>query len=99
MLGDMPLVASTTLDRLIEMFARERPDAIVPCLGGRRGNPALIGRKLFPHLVALHGDEGARTILSDPRHRVLECVVNDPGIFADVDTPEGLAALVNRRAD
>lgn len=93
LLGDMPLVRSRTLDEMIAAFARERPDAVVPCLSRRRGNPALIGRSLFAQIMLLEGDAGARAVLADPRHHVLEREVDDPGIFTDVDTPEALAAL------
>ena len=93
LLGDMPQVTSRTLDRLIARFALDRPDAIVPTQGGRPGNPVLIGRALFPRLFDLTGDTGARNVLQDPRHRIVECAVDDPGVLVDVDTPEMLAAL------
>lgn len=93
LLADMPRVAPATLDALIAAFERERPDAVVPVHGKRRGNPVLISRALFPALLALGGDEGARRILADGNHRVLQCVVDDPGVLVDIDTREALAAL------
>ena len=93
LLADMPRVAPATLDALIVAFGRERPDAVVPVHGGRRGNPVLIGRGLFPALMRLTGDEGARRILADGAHRVLSCAVDDPGVLLDVDTRAALDAL------
>ncbi len=93
LLADMPRVAPATLDALIAAFERERPDAVVPVHGERRGNPVLISRTLFPALLRLGGDEGARLILADANHSVLQCVVDDPGVLVDVDTREALAAL------
>lgn len=93
LLADMPRVAPATLAALIEAFASERPDAVVPTFEGRRGNPVLIARALFPALLALRGDVGARRILADETCRVVPCPVDDPGILVDVDTREALVAL------
>jgi molybdenum cofactor cytidylyltransferase len=65
---------------------------------GRRGNPVLLARALFPRLFALQGDEGARRLLSDAEG-VIELTVDDDGVLADVDAPGDLAricALVRR---
>lgn len=93
LLADMPRLLPTTLDALISAFDCERPDALVPMYGGQRGNPVLISRALFPALLQLNGDEGARRILADGNHRVLFCQVDDPGVLVDVDTREALDAL------
>ena len=93
LLADMPRVSPSTLVALIETFDRERPDAVVPCHQGRRGNPVLVSRSLFPALGRLRGDVGARLILADGSARVTACDVDDPGVLIDVDTREALDAL------
>ncbi len=96
LLGDMPGVAPSTLDSLIAAFEKA-PDApaIVPTHKGQRGNPALLGRKIFPQLMALHGDEGARRLLAKCEG-VAELAVADDQILADVDTPADLARLLSK---
>lgn len=98
LLADMPKIKPATLDALIETFDRERPDAVVPCHHGHRGNPVLIARALFPSMLRLTGDEGARRILADGSYRVAACEVRDPGVLLDVDTREALAALAKRNS-
>ena len=92
LLGDMPRVSAKLLDRLIAAFV-ERPAAlaIIPVLGGKRGNPALLSRALFAEVATLAGDEGARRLLrqADPR-RIVEVELDDDAITLDVDTPEDL---------
>ena len=97
LLGDMPLVSSRTLDRLIDAFARERPEAVVPVYEGRWGNPMLIDRSLFSSVMKLSGDRGARRLLEEPGRLVVGCGVDDPHVLTDVDTPEILASLVRSR--
>jgi molybdenum cofactor cytidylyltransferase len=94
LLGDMPTVRSDTVDRLIDA-ATKQPDiaAVVPTFNGKRGNPVLLGRQLFPALRAGRGDAGARALLRLPNVKTLELPIDDPGILQDVDHPRDLEAL------
>jgi molybdenum cofactor cytidylyltransferase len=97
LLADMPGVTSAILDQLIEAFNRA-PDraAVAPVFMGRRGNPVLLGRRMFPLLASLKGDEGARRLL-DSTEGVLEIAVDDRSVLADIDTREDLErALAGR---
>jgi molybdenum cofactor cytidylyltransferase len=92
-LGDMPQVTSALIDKLIAGFAPERGAMIVaPVKGGQRGNPVLWARRFFPELLKLEGDIGARRLASFYDEGLLEIEVEDDGAFADIDTPEALAA-------
>ena len=93
LLGDMPAVTSALIDRLIATFS-ERPDALAaaPIIDGRRGNPALLARALFPSIAALDGDEGARKLLDNAEPgRVIGLEITGIGAVLDVDTPQSLA--------
>lgn len=92
LLGDMPLVATALLDRLVESFAPGRGRlVIVPMDGEMRGNPVLWSRRFFPELASLEGDIGARRLISAHPEAVFEVPVSGAGAFLDVDTPEALA--------
>lgn len=92
LLGDMPYVAATLIDRLIGAFeAAPGALAVVPMVGSRRGNPALLARPLIERAEALSGDDGARRLLA--RLSPAEVVeVDSAGLDAslDVDTPDDL---------
>lgn len=87
-LGDMPHVAPATLAALAAALAAGAP-IVAPVLAGRRGNPVGFGAVHRDALLALHGDQGARCLLQTSP--VTEIVVDDPGIFHDIDTPADLA--------
>jgi molybdenum cofactor cytidylyltransferase len=92
-LGDMPAVTPALIDRLIAAFA-ERPDALAaaPSVAGRRGNPVLLSRSLFPAIAALEGDEGARKLLAGAEPgQVIALDASGPAATLDVDTPRSLA--------
>jgi molybdenum cofactor cytidylyltransferase len=87
-LGDMPFVQPETLDRLAAAYDGQA--AIFPTYQGQRGNPVLLGRLLFPQILTLTGDEGARALLKSIPEQVAELAVDDPGILRDIDRPEAL---------
>ncbi len=95
LLGDMPKVTVETLDHLIAVFEGAGADcpAVVPLHRGRRGNPALLGRALFPSVARLSGDEGARRLLLSTRG-VVEAPIGDPAVLTDIDTPSDLERLL-----
>ena len=82
-LGDMPHVASSTIAALLAKLA-DGADIAVPTFLQKRGNPVGFGRRHLPLLLALQGDQGARSILQ--QHLVTEVVVADRGILQDIDT-------------
>jgi molybdenum cofactor cytidylyltransferase len=92
LLGDMPKIAPSLIDRLIDAFdaAPVEPLAVVPVRGGRRGNPALIARGLFAAIRTLEGDKGARDLIAATRENILELMVGDSATEIDIDTREDL---------
>jgi molybdenum cofactor cytidylyltransferase len=88
LLGDMPRIGPSLIDRLIDAFeaAPVEPLAVVPVRGGRRGNPALIGRGLFAAVRTLEGDKGARDLIAAARENILELTAGDLATEIDIDT-------------
>ncbi|KJC36988.1 4-diphosphocytidyl-2C-methyl-D-erythritol kinase [Bradyrhizobium sp. LTSP885] len=92
-LGDMPLISSALIDRLIEAFEPDRGHLItVPVNDGKRGNPVLWSRRFFRELMTLDGDIGARHLIARHAEAVAEVPVEGHGAFLDIDTPQALEA-------
>ncbi len=99
LLGDQPLVSPGLIARVVSGYRRTRARLVVPTFRGRRGNPVLIDRSLFPRLGTLSGDLGARGLLQEYAGRIEWVPVADPGIHLDVDTwqdYQDLMVLENR---
>ncbi|MGD2070216.1 MAG: molybdopterin-binding/glycosyltransferase family 2 protein [Gemmatimonadota bacterium] len=93
-LGDMPRVRPATLRALAgALEADAGPGIVVPVHRRKRGNPVLWAARYLPELAALSGDVGGRDLLRRFPDDVLEVEVDDPGVLADVDTPQALEAL------
>lgn len=90
LLGDQPLVGAGAVERLVEAFG-EGADVAVATYGGRRRNPVLFSRDVWPSLLEdLSGDEGARGFLRRRPGLVVEVPCDGVGDPADVDTVEDL---------
>ncbi len=90
LLGDQPLVGAGAVERLVEAF-EEGADVAVATYGGRRRNPVLFSRDVWPSLLEdLSGDEGARGFLRRRPGLVMEVPCDGVGDPADVDTVEDL---------
>jgi molybdenum cofactor cytidylyltransferase len=88
-LGDMPRVPTAVLPAMAEALAAGKL-AAAPVWQGRRGNPVLLSRALFPQLLALSGDAGARGVLQGLGERLALVQAPDAGVLFDVDTQADL---------
>ena len=94
MLGDMPKVEPALVDRLAGAIDPQEGRLIaVPVADGRRGNPVAWARRLFPALMALEGDIGARHVIAENADLVIEVPAEGDGAFLDIDTRDELEAL------
>ena len=97
-LGDMPLISGRHIDRLIAAFnPLEGRAIIVPTRQGKRGNPVLWSKRFFPEMAELAGDVGAKHLIGEHAELVAEVEMVDDAILVDIDTPEALEALRQKR--
>jgi molybdenum cofactor cytidylyltransferase len=91
-LGDMPLVPRSAPPALAAALAAGAK-AAAPVFGGRRGHPVLFGRGLFTALLALSGDEGARSFLDLLGDDLALIESPDDGVLFDVDLKADLRVV------
>jgi molybdenum cofactor cytidylyltransferase len=91
-LGDQPRLPEPVVSRLLEAFARGGRPIVVPVYRGTQGTPVLFASEVFPELLALRGDAGARSVVLLRPERV-DAVALDFAMPLDVDTPEDYAKL------
>jgi len=87
LLGDQPLVATATIEKLIAAFLAEPERWVAPCFHGRRGNPVITPSSWFAAIHALTGDTGPRAHLKDSAARLKLVEVDDEGVVFDIDSP------------
>jgi molybdenum cofactor cytidylyltransferase len=86
---DAPLARAETLERLAE---RRRSDSLglwfLPTFHGQGGHPVLWDRSVTPRVRALPPDAPLRSILPHLGAQVVRVEVPDPGVTANLNTPE-----------
>lgn len=89
-LGDMPAVSSKDIDAMIDAFRKSAGRAVVRAAHlGKRGNPVLLPRSLFPAIAHLEGDTGARHLVEAEGLDVIDVEIGQAASI-DVDTREAL---------
>jgi molybdenum cofactor cytidylyltransferase len=90
---DQPALSSDIISRLASLHQATGSIAAAR-FNGRNGAPAIFGRRNFPQLLALSGDEGARTLLNSGVEAVVP--LDLPEMSFDIDTPEDARAWAAR---
>ncbi|MEP9371371.1 molybdopterin-binding/glycosyltransferase family 2 protein [Mesorhizobium sp. KR1-2] len=89
-LADMPGITTDDLDRMVDAFKAAGGRPILRATHeGRRGNPVLLPRSLFPAVAGLQGDTGARHIVEAEGANVIDVEIG-PGAVLDVDTRDAM---------
>lgn len=87
-LADMPRVTARVIARLIEAYDPDEGCLIVaPTHAGQVGNPVLWDRSLFPDILGLTGDRGARPLLERHADHLATVPMDDDSVLQDIDTP------------
>ena len=91
-LGDQPRVPADVVPELLATWRRTGKSIVAPVYRGVQGTPVLFAADVFPELLALTGDAGARGVVAARPERVAR-VTFDHEMPPDVDTPEDFARL------
>lgn len=94
LLGDQPLLDRWLIEQMIDAFNPATDVAVRPRYADGPGHPVLLARELFPALIALEGDTGARDILRANRERIREIDATHRPAPRDVDTLDAFNALL-----
>ncbi len=90
LLVDQPGVTPEIINALIARH-RQTPAPIVwPEFEGKRGNPVLFDRALFPELMQITGDTGGRPVLLAYQNQAERVAVENQAVTLDYDRPEDL---------
>ncbi len=86
---DHPFVSTRTVDTLLAVRQRDLLAVwFIPTFQGRGGHPVLWRSFLRPEILELRPDAPLRSLLPEFGPQVRRVAVEDPGVVANVDTPE-----------
>lgn len=91
---DQPYVSVELFREMIRTYEQTNHPIIACAYADTIGTPVLFHRSIFPELLELNGDKGARLLLNKDRHRV--GLVNFPLGNIDIDTEEDYERLIKQ---
>ncbi len=97
LLADLPEITADDLALMLREW-QTTPDMILrgTAEDGTPGHPVCLPAWCRPEITALHGDEGARSLLARHRDRLRPIVLPGKHATTDLDTPEDWAAWRSR---
>ena len=93
---DAPLVTAGTIATLLAAFDKTRGPIVRPRHEGRHGHPVIFSRAVFEDLRRANPREGAKAVLRAHAAGIVNVDVDDPGVLADLDTPEAYREAFGR---
>ena len=81
----MPWVDAQTLKQLRILSSTDH--IVLPFHQGQRGHPVVFGRRFWPALAHLQGDQGGRHVILDNTDACIPVEVEDSGVLLDIDSP------------
>jgi len=91
MVCDQPYINTALLDKLVTLQAETGVDIVASSYGDTKGIPAVFGKQLFPELLKLKGDTGAKKIIMN--HAGSLAVIDFPLGAIDIDTQEDYISI------
>ena len=86
---DQPAVSDDLVRNLIRLFFESDPALVMPCVGQKRGHPAIFHSRTFGELRAeMDPGKGLKAVVLRHRHETALFQTEEIGTVADVDTPE-----------
>jgi molybdenum cofactor cytidylyltransferase len=86
-LGDQPLLPAAHLAALVAHARATSAVIVATRYAEHSGNPIYFGRSVFPELLRLRGDQGARALLASGKYAVEYIPLEDTDAALDIDTP------------
>ena len=92
-LVDVPLVSEATVRAVVDRYRTTHARVVRPVRGADHGHPVLMDRSLFDAIRHADPSQGAKPVIRANVSAAGDVEVEDPGAFADFDTPEDYNTL------
>ena len=92
LLADQPFVTSEFINRLLDAAGTQRRPIVASAYEKTLGPPVYFGREMFPEVLALSGDRGARSVIEAHAAESISVPIPDASAV-DIDTTGDLESV------
>ena len=85
-LGDMPNITKTTINKICSLIARSDKEIILPKFKNRTGNPIGFKQSMIKNIYKIKGDRGAKNIIKKNNKKIKFLNINSKSILTNFNT-------------
>jgi molybdenum cofactor cytidylyltransferase len=93
LLSDQPFISQALLQNMVQTFAESQQPIVVCDYGNDVGVPMVFDKSIFPELLKLNGNKGAKSFLNRFEDKIAK--VQFPEGLIDIDTHEDVVKMLN----
>jgi molybdenum cofactor cytidylyltransferase len=97
-LGDQPSITSQLIDQMMQIFASNKKQILVPLYDDKRGHPILFSAAYCDEILTNYDDIGLRGLLYAHKEDIFELPVQTPGVLSDIDYPQDYQRELRRES-
>jgi molybdenum cofactor cytidylyltransferase len=90
---DCPLVAASSIDKIIDYFGKHDPDILVPSYQNKKGHPPIFHQRLKSKVLNLPKDQGLNSLFAQHPPQTVD--IDDEGIVKSFNTPQELEKIIS----
>jgi CTP:molybdopterin cytidylyltransferase MocA len=91
---DQPAASASLVRALTRRFEESHALIVLPVRGDVRGHPAVLSSTLFPEILALRPEQGAKDLVRSHTGDTALLETDETGVVEDIDTPEDYRKLI-----
>ena len=98
-LADQPLIPSEFYRKLLISYNNNMKSVTCPVYSGKRGNPVIFDRQVWPQLMRITGDQGGRKLINMLAQNNVDYVETEfSTVLKDIDTPDDYRSLLEDKS-
>ena len=90
-LGDMPNITKTTINKICSLIARSDKEIILPKFKNRTGNPIGFKQSMIKNIYKIKGDRGAKNIIKKNNKKIKFLNINSKSILTNLNTKKNFS--------
>ena len=91
-LGDMPNITKTTINKICSLIARSDKEIILPKFKNRTGNPIGFKQSMIKNIYKIKGDRGAKNIIKKNNKKIKFLNINSKSILTNLNTKRNFSS-------
>ena len=91
-LGDMPNITKTTINKICSLIARSDKEIILPKFKNRTGNPIGFKQSMIKNIYKIKGDRGAKDMIKKNNKKIKFLNINSKSILVNLNTKRNFSS-------